>query len=341
MSLIVETNFANGIPQTAIQGGLQAYGECWHWTAGGTGRAGALASIQHFISTRYTVNASYHILLWVEHTPGHTACKTYAMWIVSPKNASHSVNPANCWKYNDSKDRLTQSMRFDEVRRILGPKANDPNAGMIAISYCGMPTNLAEDVKCAIFVEDCRKLAADLKTIPTMNPRPHFAHGWIQPITRYEADATPNGVDLLIWRLYQEQAPQEAADMIFWRPVQQDWMTNDGTVFYDGDGNKKFFTLPIEKVRSSHESSDGRYRLVKYGTESLIVDARGPAKEGPGLTPIAGTRIPTTGFGFPPPEVKEVPTGISQEDVDRAVDAAADAERERIALAEADRIRNT
>lgn len=337
--LQIEQNYANGIPQTAVEG-FNPRGLAWHWTAGGKGRAGALQTIQHFINTRYTVNASYHLLFWVEHKIGHIGCITYAMWIVPVTSASHSLAPSQAFvpKTGSSLEKA----RFTEVHRIL-IRDSDPNADVWALSYCGMPADLKADLGCAVFRADLVNLAKQLIAHPTyITDRPHFGHGWIQPSTRYEMDQV--GLDF-ISMLYGEvtSLPQEE-DMQFWRPVQQDWWTANGTVFYDGAGNKKYFTSR-ERVRSTAESSEGRYRLVRYGSrELLVVDARGSDKDGPGLAPIAGTRIPTSGFGFPPLEIKEVikevPTGITPEDVKAAKDAAADAERERLAAAEANRIKN-
>lgn len=351
MSLRIENNYASGIPQT-LAAAFSPRALAWHWTAGGTGRAGALSTIQHFINTRNTVNASYHMLTWVEHKAGHVGCITFVMWIVRSTWASHSMNPAAAFKPKTGSAR--ELARFAEVHRILA-RDSDPNADCWSISYCGMPANLAADLKCPVFVADLRELARQLIAHPSfIIERPHFGHGWIQPTTRYEMDASSGGADLLIARLYGEAPTAQEDDMLFWKPVQEDWWTVAktasalGTVFYDGAGNKKEFTSR-ERVRSTAESSDGRWRQVKYPPSSpdelLVVDARGNDKEGPGLVAISGTRIPATGFGFPPPEVKEiikeVPTGITEAQVAAAADKAADDERERIALSEAARIRNS
>ena len=177
MSLHVEENYANGIPQTAVPG-FAPRGLSWHWTAGGTGRAGALSTITHFVNTRYTVNASYHILLWFE-----TATKrTYAMWIVPAGKASHSMNPAHAYIAKTGSSR--EKARFAEVRRILGAKAGDPNAGCISVSFCGMPGDLAAAVSDPVFRADVQELARQLIAHPAIIDRPHFGHGWIQPTTR-------------------------------------------------------------------------------------------------------------------------------------------------------------
>lgn len=180
MSLVVETNYVAGIPQTALPG-FAPGAVFWHWTAGGTGRAGALGTIQHFVNTRYTVNASYHILVFPEN--GHLV----AMWIVPPTRAAHSVAPSQVYQYSPNIDVNLQNEWFQDAVRCLGAKANDPNAGAIAVSFCGMPDDLEAALNDPHLVEDFRKLARDLETIPSMAPGPHINHGWIQPITRYDA----------------------------------------------------------------------------------------------------------------------------------------------------------
>ena len=333
MSLHVEQNYANGIPQTAIDGGMQAYGICEHWTAGGTGRAGAEATVRHFQNTRYTVNASYHILVWVEHEPGHVGCRTYAMWIVPPRNAAHSVNPGTCWKYHPDKSRAVQDARFAEVRRILGPKASDPNAGMIAVSHCGMPADLARDAECPVFIADKKTLVSHLRMIPTMNPRPLFGHGWIQPATRYELDSQAvGGVDLLISKLYTE-TPQPAptptgADMKFTNPiVHQRWTTKAGpsSEFVRPDGTLGHFTESeeVESIAEGVLTADvpgaaylkaGRpVRLLDYGPnhEALVINRWG-------MDPVHGTRT----VGQRPVSADD---GVTQADVNAAVNNAVDA----------------
>jgi len=349
MALRVEQNYAAGVPQSVVAG-FAPRGLAWHWTAGGTGRAGAESTIRHFVNTKATVNASYHILLFREGT------STVAMWIVPVGRASHSMNPSLAFKPKTGSAR--EQARFTEVHRILA-RDNDPNADCISVSFCGMPADLAAAMRDPVFAADVRELARQLIAHPTVIDRPHFGHGWIQPATRYETDATSGGQDLLIAQLYgaAPAPPQGDDDMQFWKPVQEDWWTVAktatalGTVFYDGAGNKKEFTSR-ERVRSTAESSDGRYRQVKYpptgSDELLVVDARGNDKEGPGLVAISGTRVPPSpNYGFPPPEtvvkevVKEVPTGITEGDVQAAQEEAATAERNRIAAAEAQRIKET
>lgn len=320
----VETMYDNRIPQTALLN-FKPTGIAMHWTAGGTGWQGAIDTRQFFMDTAAQRNASYHCLVyWEEST------RTFGIiWIVAPTIAAHSIAPQPA-SIGGSYDPNA------EVQRILGVKVKDPNAGCLAVSFCGMPADLDAALNDPDVVLGFKKLIGELTVIPSMVVNPLFNHGWAQPTTRYDAG------DRLIPLIYGEvptTIPVED-DMLFWQPVQQDWTTFDGTVFYDGAGNKKFFT-DVETVRSIAESSDGRWRLVKYGDgELLMVDARTSRKEGPGLAPIDGTRVPVSGFGFPPPEtttvevVKEVPTGITQEEVNAAhadgVSDGTDAEKSRL-----------
>lgn len=332
MSLVVEQLYPAGVPQTAVYG-FSPPGVGWHWTAGGAGRVGWNGSVAHLINTRGTVNASYHAGFWAEHVAGHVVCKTIVQWIVPTTKAAHSVAPSQCWQYNAAKDRTRQDVRFAEVRRILGAKAGDPNAAMIAIAYAGMPEGLQQDLECPVFRADVKDMADQLVEHPATDARPHFGHGWIQPISRYEMDVTTDFIAML----YEQAEQPVEEEMLFWRPVQQDWNTFAGTVFYDGAGVKKVFTAP-ERVRSFAEDSTGRWRLVQYGTETLLVDARGSQKEGPGLSPIANTRVPATGFGYPPAQavevvteiVKEVPTGITEEQLSAKYDEGVLDEKARV-----------
>lgn len=198
--LKIEINYPTGIPQTAVSG-FAPRGLAWHWTAGATGRAGAEGTVRHFQNTRYTTNASYHILFWVEHTSNHVGCVTVAWWIVPMGKASHSMNPGAA--FVPKTNSATEQARFAEVHRILA-RDSDPNADVVALSYCGMPANLAADLKCATFRADLRNLAKQLIAHPTyIIDRPHFGHGWIQPTTRYEMDQV--GMDF-IGMLYGQEA---------------------------------------------------------------------------------------------------------------------------------------
>jgi len=202
--LTVEQTFPNGVPQTTVSG-FAPRGAAWHWTAGGTGRAGWQGSVTHLVNTRYTVNASYHAGLWCEHVAGHVGCRTIIQWIVPTTKAAHSIAPSQIYVLNANKNQATQQARFVEVRRILA-RDNDPNADCIAISYAGMPVSLAADLKCPVFRADIQQLARELAARASTDARPHFGHGWIQPISRYEVDEV--GLDFIAL-LYAAVTPPE------------------------------------------------------------------------------------------------------------------------------------
>ena len=305
MTLKVEETYPNGVPQTAVQNWAPP-GAGWHWSAGGNGRAGWDGTVRHLISTRYTVNASYHGGFWHEHATEQTVIQ----WIVQTTRAAHSIAPSQVFQVNPNKDRATQEARFTEVRRILGAKSYDPNAGCIALAYAGMPADLERDLACPVFRADVQELGRQLVSHPTVTDRPHFGHGWIQPISRYEMDVATDFISLL----YGE------ADMpVILRPVREKWKTAasaDGSKGYfttdgPGVGERKWFTTS-ETVESYAETADGTYRAIAYGPETLWME-RGQ------LTPVAGTRIPTTGFGLPP---LAAGTGITQAELDAAKLAA-------------------
>lgn len=346
MALKVEIDYRNGIPQTAVPG-FAPTGLVWHWTAGATGRAGAEATIRHFINTRYTTNASYHILLFRE---GST---TVAKWIVPMSRAAHSMNPGAALKPKTGSAR--ERARIEEVKRILGSRATDPNAGSIAISFCGMPADLAAAMKDAGFRADVRALAQQLIDHPNfIVARPHFGHGWVQPTTRYETDATPEGADLLIASLYGEASLPDtstgANDMYDWVALMKP--ASFKTTIAAGSAIRKRPRYKDAKVAA--ETLD--FYAGRDSTITVIGTVEGDEYNGT-VTWLAyvlgdgGLRVTSAGNELPnrraPLErevvkevIKEVPTGISEEDVQQAQEAAAEAERARIAAAEAQRIKS-
>lgn len=183
MTLVVEEAYPNGVPQTAVEA-FAPRGVGWHWSAGGTGRAGWEGTIRHLINTRYTVNASYHLGFWHEHHPPD--CVTVAQWIVPATHAAHSLAPGLA--FVPKVGSPVEHERFVDVHRILA-RDSDPNADILAPAFAGMPADLARDMACPVMQADVRQLARDLETSPAMADGPHFGHGWIQPSTRYEMDA--------------------------------------------------------------------------------------------------------------------------------------------------------
>ncbi len=189
--LVVEQNYVSGVPQTAVPGWAPA-GIAWHWSAGGPGRAGWDGTVRYLVLTRSTTNASYHGGFWCEHAAGHVGCRTIIQWVIPTTVAAHSIAPSRVFLFHSNKDRALQEARFADVRRILGARAADPNAACLAIAYAGMPVDLANDMECPVFQADVQDLAGQLAAHPTVTDAPHFGHGHIQPIDRYEMDA-PSG----------------------------------------------------------------------------------------------------------------------------------------------------
>ena len=153
-------------------------------------------------------------------------------------------------------------------------------------------------------------------------------------------EGSPSRRDQLLAALRTGSLPDTAMEEnpMLLRRVQQDWTTGTGPTggaFYTegpGIGSAKYFTT-ADKVRSIAEEAvlsngalvSGSWRVLEYGGEILWMNRAN-------LTPIAGTRVPAEGFGPPPPQIQtvekivEVPTGITQAQLDAAVaKAAADA----------------
>lgn len=336
MTLVIEQDYRDGIPQT-ITANWDALGVGWHWTAGGTGRAGAESTIRHFINTRLTVNASYHILLYRE------GGKTFARWIVRPDRCAHSFNPSLALKPRTGDAR--EQARFAEVRRILGTRAWDPNSRAIAVSFCGMPADLKAALRDSEFVRDVQELARILERRPGIVDRPHFGHGWIQPQTRYELDSTTGGDDLMIGPvIYGASVPdagtEEDMKLIEYRPGTAKLAPGAWVRARPGGVAEEESPLVVlgpngYEARTfigfvEGEMVDGSNRWGVYAITSGDPDRFAFTVESNVLEVVPNvTEV-----------VKEVPTGITQEQLDKAVaDAKAD-ERNRIAKAEADRVRS-
>lgn len=210
MTVVVEEAYPNGIPQTAVAG-WSPRAVAWHWSAGAAGRAGWESTIRYLVATRASVNASYHGGFWPEHDAGHRACRTVIQWIVPTTKAAHSIAPSQVFVLNPDKPRAVQEDRFAEVRRIL-VRDNDPNADCLALAYAGMPADLQRDLACAVFRADLREIARQLVANPAVIDRPHFGHGWIQPLTRYEMDIATDFIDLL----YGEEDPMA---LVYFKPA--------------------------------------------------------------------------------------------------------------------------
>lgn len=300
-----EVNHAAGVPQTVVSG-FAPRGEADHWTATVTGRAAAESVVRNFIATRATVNASYHVLDWHDHA----AEITYAMEIVPLDRASHSMNPAKAFVPKTGSAR--EQARFAEVHRILA-RDSDPNADCVSVAFVGMPADLAAAVACPVYRADRRELSRRLRaTAPTIVERPHFGHGWIQPTTRYEADAAPGGADLLIDPVLYAQEDAMPTPSLYYVP--QLWRAKAGgaDLREQADlGAPVVGTVPADGLIFSvgeDQEAGVRWRLVVAGEpERLLYAARAqidplpPTPRDPDLYGGIAAVVNARAAGQPPP----------------------------------------
>ncbi|MEO7397742.1 MAG: hypothetical protein ABIW84_04185 [Ilumatobacteraceae bacterium] len=304
-----EINLAAGVPQTAFAVAMKPRGIALHWTAGGTGRAGALGTVKYFIDTRATVNASYHVLVFWE------GGVLTAMWIVPSTRASHSMNPKPVSQGGPYAPNA-------EVRRILGPAVGDPNAASIAVSFCGMPADLAAALKSPVFVAAFRALVVDIAADhASMVERPLFNHGWAQPSSRYDA-----GNDL-IPALYA--ATQEDFGMNNWqnnikpsvcRATIAEGSAIRNAPYYKAagvaDATLRFYATRESSIQCvgivEGDEFSGKTEWLVYvlGTGGLACVSAGNETR---------PRVEATGTVQIVEKIVNVPTGISQADVDTAI----------------------
>lgn len=329
MPYLVEEHYLAGIPQTALLGGLPSRGISVHWTAGSPGRAGARGTAQFFVD-RADRNASYHELWWWEAATGTFG----VLLIVRSTRAAHSMNPtpppAGPYAPNA------------EVRRILGDRVGDPNAASYAVSFAGMPADLAAAMRDPRFVayatRRIRELLVSEDTI--RDPRPLFNHGWAQPSTRYDA-----GEALIpaIYRALYPEAIDEMPDLSRLEPIVNRYVTvrkgatprrspafnpqaydenavrdRDGAVVREPSDRQRVALAWVEGTNltlSDGSVADARTRWVLTGSDSSggIFYHESDAIA---WTPIERVEV-----------VKEVPTGLSEQEVFEAVDATAKAAR--------------
>lgn len=166
-------------------------------------------------------------------------------------------------------------------------------------------------------------------------------------------EGSPSRRDQLLAALNSGSMPDTAMEEtpMLLRRVQQDWTTKigptDGAFYTQGPGTgpAKYFTS-ADPVRSIAEEAvlvngvlqPGSWRVLEYGGEILWMEASH-------MNPVAGTRVPATGYGPPPPVIQtvekivEVPTGITQADLDAAVLKASDDGKDAGVKAEKSRLR--
>lgn len=268
-----------------------------HDTEGGVGDAGALATIR-FLIDRKDRNASYHELWsWDEATRVFTVRR-----IVPPTSAAHSINP-----YPPSKGGSYEPDAL--VREALGARVNDPNRVVYAVSIAGKVADVNRWSTDSDFVMACQRRLAEIRAELRMPDR-KGEHFRFSPSTRSD------------WGKLLTSAIDGKEIWVDILPVQEQWKTKLGARFFaggpEGVGIPKRFNV-VMTVTSIAETTDNRFRLVAWNNEILFVERAG-------LEPIAGTRNPKTGYGAPTPiikeVIKEVPTGITQSQVDLAVAAA-------------------
>lgn len=244
-------------------------GVACHSTESLPGEAATWNVISWMHATAQTRNASYNEF-W---SADEATQELLAIEVVPDTHAAHSVAPQ---PFNSSGLPLYAPDAL--VKAVLGSTVADPNMWVYAIAISGRVADVERYAAMPWFVRDARARLVQLKArgIPTEHLMEHFR---FNPRTRSDWGRS------LIPAL-------KGADMQYWKPVQEDWMTAIGTKFWDGDGNAKQFFME-HRVTSIAESADG-YRLCKFGNELLVVERSG-------LTPVAGTRIPAPGsYGFPP-----------------------------------------
>lgn len=293
----VVEDYREDVPQTSS--GVIGPFLCFvlHDTEGGVGDSGALGTLR-FLIDRKDRNASYHELWsWEEATRVFTARR-----IVPPTSAAHSLNP-----FPPSQGGSYEPDAY--VRESLGARVNDPNRVVYAVSLAGTKADVDRWSEDSDFVKACLRRLAELRAELRM-PNRKAEHFRFNPSTRSD------------WGKLLTPAINREEMWVRILPVQEQWTTKLGARFYaggpEGVGIPKHFNAVVT-VTSIAETDDNRFRLVAWNNEILFVERAG-------LTPISGTRNPAEGYGAPLPiikeVIKEVPTGITQSDLDKAVAVA-------------------
>lgn len=101
-------------------------------------------------------------------------------------------------------------------------------------------------------------------------------------------EGNPSRRDRLIAHLTEADVP------IFTRPVREQWTMKAGSTFWTGGpemGESKTYNLS-DKLWSNGETTDGVWRRFEFGAEELWFKRAD-------ITPVSGTRNPTSGYGNP------------------------------------------
>lgn len=297
----VVNDFRTGMPQTPTGTVGPFRMIALHDTEGGVGDGGALGTIRYLIDNSER-NASYHeIWAWDEGARIFTVRR-----IVPATSAAHSMNP------------FPPTYAPDPwVRQALGDRWQDPNRVIYAVSLAGRVADVNRWSGDSEFVSFCKRRIGEIQdqfNVVTPYLGEHFR---MNPSTRSDWGRllTPalGGLDTRLETLNMEM-----------RPVQEEWWTRIGSVFYTagpGMGIRKTFTLRM-RLPSIAESVDGNWRMIPYGSEILWF-------ERDQIDAIAGTRLPTSGFAWEHKvetvtvtKTVEVPTGITQAQLAAAVTKA-------------------
>jgi hypothetical protein len=289
--------FLAGIPQTVLPFQFAPRGIASHWTAGSPGRAGAVATALDFKNDPGR-NASYHELHWWD-----ASTRTFGvLQIVRGDRAAHSMNPNQPPPGQAPSERAPWTPNA-LVKRILGDRWGDPNAYSYGVSFAGMPADLTAAMRDRRFIECEARRTRELmaRYARSLAKRPLFNHGDGQPVDRRDWGPELRGA------IYALIFPEVDMKPVTLKPVQQDWHTGvgphvasspsapPGGEFWTGGpelGERKWFVASV-RVRTIAVTADGRWYLVAFGSEILWMHRNN-------LRPIAGTRIPATGFGPPP-----------------------------------------
>ena len=150
MSYRVLDDFRAGIPKTLKDSQPYKLIAC-HWTAGGTGFAGAVSTIGFFVDTAAARNASYHEL-WAYDEP---IDQFSVVRIVRKTHCAHSLNPTQPPTGPYDPDAW--------VRQALGADWFDPNQGVYAVSIAGGATATARYANNPKFVAHAKRRIGEIR----------------------------------------------------------------------------------------------------------------------------------------------------------------------------------
>lgn len=300
MGLVVTNHLLHlsGMPCTPRHSRPPQLAVACHDTEGGTTDEAMWATISWMHATAATRNASYNEFWRFSEITGELR----VVVVVPATHAAHSVAPQPI----SPSSGLPLYQPDAQVKAALGGYVGDPNMWIYAVAVCGRVADTERFVQDRRFLVAAKQRIAQLEKqgIKTANLLEHFR---FNPRTR-----TDWGRSLVPALKSLEAVP------VFRNPiVTQEWDTvpGPGSTFTRPDGTTGYFTT-VERVKAIADFTlNGvEMRLLDYGPnhEALTIPRYG------GLT-NPGLRI----VGSPVPTVREVPTGITQEQVTSAAASAA------------------